>query len=455
MPPKEERIRRKKVMQAAGIHVPNTDSSWGPWWDQQWKNAITHTKTNDYYGVPSVWNLVRRTFDEVTGNTTYEAEPQPLGGTLQATDESMGAQVKRTLSNWQHFGDPVRDVVLTLMPDPSKPAKAGKAVVKATPKLVKSVPKLFTKEGAKKAGVKVLKAVPTAVSTAVGGAAVNKASKAVTGKSWDENAADKMSSLAGFHIEPIFGEVTNPGYYYGAFVGNNFANLGRYTLNNLKPWSYTFDKEQLIGLWHILTQPFYKKPPTFFTHRPDWFTRYYDELGTDPEFLEARFENGANWAGIPESEVPRKYYRKNPDGTVSPTEIHTEPQNTALLPDKSDFKGVGDNVKSADYLTPGQVGGEHSDYFYLGDDVAGNSAFEFIDVQKLNPQWKISDWIKKKYGLQKGTRAYNIVDKLGGMDLSWTLGYKPFTIKAGYVITPKGKFIQIDPDYAKEILKTY
>ena len=108
----------------------------GPWWDKQWKKAITHEKTTDYYGVPSVWNLARRTFDNVMGNTTYEAEPQPIGGTIQAIDESVGAQIKRTLNNWQHQEDPVRDVTLALMPNPSKPIKAGKAVVKATPSLI-------------------------------------------------------------------------------------------------------------------------------------------------------------------------------------------------------------------------------------------------------------------------------------------------------------------------------
>lgn len=36
LPTKEERIRRKKVMKAAGISVPNTDSSWGPWWNGLW-----------------------------------------------------------------------------------------------------------------------------------------------------------------------------------------------------------------------------------------------------------------------------------------------------------------------------------------------------------------------------------------------------------------------------------
>lgn len=217
LPTKEERIRRKKVMQAAGINVPNTDESWGPWWDKQWKKAITHTKTNDYYGDPSIWNLAHRTFDNITGNTTYEAEPQPIGGTIQATDNSAGAQIKRTLNNWQHEGDPARDVVLALMPDPIKPVKVGKAAVKAVPQLVKSVPKLFTKEGAKKLGRAVIREAPKVTADYLGGIAVDKISEATTGKSWAENAADKMSDIAGFHIEPIFGEITNPGY------------IGRYT----------------------------------------------------------------------------------------------------------------------------------------------------------------------------------------------------------------------------------
>ena len=40
LPSKQERIRRKKVMQAAGINVPNTDASWGPWWEKQWKKLL-------------------------------------------------------------------------------------------------------------------------------------------------------------------------------------------------------------------------------------------------------------------------------------------------------------------------------------------------------------------------------------------------------------------------------
>lgn len=428
LPTKEERIRRKKVMQAAGISIPNTDESWGPWWDKQWKKAIIHEKTNDYYGIPSVWNLARRTFDNVIGNTTYEAEPQPIGGTIQTVDKGVGAQIKRTLNNWQHQGDPVRDVTLALMPNPSKPIKAGKAVVKATPSLIKAVPKLFTKEGAKKAGARVLKEVPKATAGYVGGKGVDVASEAITGKSWAENAADKMSNMAGFHIEPIFGEATNPGYGYGYFVGNNFSNLGRYTLDNLRPWGYAFNKEQLGGIGKAFIQPFYKTPPTFFTHRPKWYTSREGTWGGGRnEFLEARFENGANWAGIPESEVPRVHFTRNSDGTVSPTHI-----NNRTIVGKDDFYTPGQTIVELDDITPGRVGGDHSDYTYLGDDLAGNSLFQYSDRQKLNPQWRISDWVKNKFNLQEGSKAYNLVHKLGGIDLSPTLGYKPFTIEFMY-----------------------
>ena len=122
------------------------------------------------------------------------------------------------------------------MPDPS--TKVSKAV--------KAIPKLFTKEGIKKAGTKAVEAViretPRATVGYLGGKGVDLTSEAVTGKSWSENAADKMSDALGFHVDPIFGEVTNPGYGYGYFVGNNFSNLGRYTLDNLRPFGYSFDK---------------------------------------------------------------------------------------------------------------------------------------------------------------------------------------------------------------------
>lgn len=47
-------------------------------------------KTNEnYYGGASVWNFMRRVYDDITGNTTYEAEPLPLGGTMDVPDNSI------------------------------------------------------------------------------------------------------------------------------------------------------------------------------------------------------------------------------------------------------------------------------------------------------------------------------------------------------------------------------
>ena len=446
---KKEHIRRKKVMQRAGIKVPNTDNSWGPWWEQQWQNAITHKKTNKYYGAPSFTNFLHRTWDQITGNTTYQAEPAPIGGTLKATDMSIGAQVGRTLRNWKYFGDPVRDIAFFAMSGPSKAATTTGTVIKAAPKIIKAVPKIIratpkvvsklaTKEGAKtalKSGVKsgakfVAKEAPKVVTSYLGGYGVDQATRAATGKSWGEWAADKMSGIAGFHIEPIFGEITNPGYAigynYGNFVTNNLSNLGRYTLDNLRPWGYIFDKEQLAGLGKTAIQPFYKTPPTFSTHRPKWYTSRKRTKGSN-EFLEARFENGANWARIPELEVPRVHFTRNSNGTVSPTHI-----NNRAMVGKDDFKRPGETITELDDITPGTVGGLHSDYTYLGDDLAGNSLFKYSDRQMLNPQWMISKWIKDRFKLQKGTQVYNLVHRLGGIDLSPILGYKPFTIEFMY-----------------------
>ncbi len=355
LPTKEERIRRKKVMQAAGISVPNTDESWGPWWDEQWKKAITHTKNNDYYGVPSVWNIIRRTWDEVTGNTTYEAEPQPIGGTIQATDESIGAQIKRTLNNWQHQGDPVRDVTLLLMPDPSKPVKAGKVIGKAVPQLIKATPKLFTKAGAKKAGARiaetVIREVPRTTTGYVGGEAVDEASKIITGKSWSENVANKMSSMAGFHIEPIFGEVTNPGY----IGGYKWMDRGirRAAFNNITPISYT----DVAG---ILVLPTTKSqeakavikdlPKQLFSFRPIetpvWRKNLENLLGYTPNgnnlikgpISDVNFFNNREEAMRLVFKQPSKYplYQQNNNGTVSynlETIINQQSPNFSLIKD--------------------------------------------------------------------------------------------------------------------------
>lgn len=349
-----EIIKRKYLMQDSGIHVPNTDESWGPWWNKQWKKAITRIKDNNYYGVPSSWNIVRQAINKITGNTTYETEPQPRGGTMQATDMGIGAQVKRTLNNWQHFGDPLRDVVLTVLPSPDKPVvkatKVGKETIKLVPELIKSTPKLFTKEGAKAAGAKVAEAtmreVPRAGVAFLLGKGVDGISEAITGKSWAENASEKMSNMAGFHIEPIFGEIINPGYS----GGYKWVDRGikRASFNHITPISYTDD----VGLPLTKTQEFKALlgdiPKQLITFKPietpAWRTRIenmpqYSRRGnnifrlpiSDSNFLNNREEAMRLVFGQPQK---TPLYTKNNNGTYSYNLDYIESQgNPDLIKD--------------------------------------------------------------------------------------------------------------------------
>ena len=143
LPTKKERIRRKKIMKAAGISVPNTDDSWGPWWDGLWQRSTIHEKNADYYGNPTPLNALLMGIDKLIGNTTYYREPQPIGGTLQATDNSLGAQVKRTLTKWKREGDPIRDITLMLLPggEAQKAATTAGTALKTGIQFVKNHPR--------------------------------------------------------------------------------------------------------------------------------------------------------------------------------------------------------------------------------------------------------------------------------------------------------------------------
>lgn len=447
LPTKEERIRRKKVMQDAGIRVPNTDSSWGPWWDEQWKKAITHQKTNDYYGIPSVWNLMRRTWDDITGNTTYEAEPQPIGGTIQATDESVSAQIKRTLNNWQHYGDPVRDIVLASMPDPSKPVKAGKAVVKAVPQVVKAIPKLFTKEGAKKASAKVaetvIREVPRATVGYYTGKGVDEASEAITGKSWAENAVDKMSSMIGFHIEPIFGEITNPGYIGGYKLMNR--GIRRASFNNITPLSYddghvaplTKFQEGIEIIKDIPKQLFNPKKITM----PTWRTRVESKLASldqrgrynpsgydimssisNKAILDNR-EDALRIAFGLTSRTP--LYIKNPNGTYRYDlnyVNHTNPQSGLVkIPDGYAYK-----PKYFDYTSKGKPYKGYSDN--LAKNGGGIGYTEKDGISYITDTWDLQPF-KDEFRLPSFKGAKFMHKYLPDFEVLNALGGKPFTLE--------------------------
>lgn len=123
---------------------------------------------------------------------------------------------------------------------------------------------------------------------AAGGWLVNKATQALTGKTYGEKLGELTNS------SPVLAAMTNPGMLagglYGGFVGNNYANLGRYTLNYMYPASY--GRRQFLTIPKIYTKPLYKAPPTFYNGRkPEWYDEYTRMRGV--EEAEARFQNGA------------------------------------------------------------------------------------------------------------------------------------------------------------------
>lgn len=288
LPTKEEILRRKQVMQNAGIKIPNTDESWDSSWEELWQKTITHDKTEDYYGKPSVWNSIRMLYDNITNNTTYQIEPQPIGGTLQATDMSIGHQIKQTLNNWQHDGDPIRDITLALMPSPSKPVEWTKGIIKATPTLAKAISNFFTKDGVKKAGAKlaetIIRETPRVTAGYFAGKGVNMASKTFNGKSWGENASDFMSDKMGFHVYPIFGELTNPGY----IGGYKWMDRGirRAAFNQITPISYIDDGFVPLTKTQEFTELLKDVPKQLFNFKsikiPAWRSRMENIPGYNP-----------------------------------------------------------------------------------------------------------------------------------------------------------------------------
>ena len=337
-----------------------------------------------------------------------------------------------------------RVTIMVIWGDSQQKTLAGKYIIPATP--ISSL------------GISLAAAAPVSTAAAVTGGylgdkAVDAGMKFATGQTWAEYVNENgvpyapwwlKSMTQGLDKEPA--TMTNPGTHYGGWVGNNFSHLGRYTLNYLNPRGYG---DYVTRLKDVYTKPFYTSPPTFFNGRkPKWYT---GSIGD-----EVRFQNGAIWAGIPEEEVPRTLIQRNADGTYRLTRQAIEifgKNNSDLVGDYGlgDQRTINEALKkgSIDYADVfSTVGGEHSDYMVLKDFPKGVLG-ELRDKQQLNPQWQLSDWIKKRYSLRKNTTPYNIIDWLGGINLSRSLGYKPFTYRQGIGILKDGssRTFYFDPSH--------
>lgn len=221
------------------------------------------------------------------------------------------------------------------------------------------------------------------------------------------------------------------GSKYGRFIRENYHNLGRYTLDNLMPASY--DIKNFLTLPKVLTKPLYQKPPTFHNRKPLWYDKYAKNWGK--ESAENRFQNGAIWADIPDSEVPKTMYQRNSDGSFRMT-----PEGLAI-DENGNLKYsalINEKAEYPDFFTVGRVGGEHSDYKELGEFPNGIKVMQFEDEQKLNPQWLVTEKIKRSKYIPKKVKESKYIDKIAGKPLDFMLGYKPFTIKQNYAVFPDG-----------------
>ena len=454
LPTKKERIRRKKVMQAAGINVPNTDESWGPWWDKQWKKAITHTKTNEnYYGGASVWNFMRRVYDDVTGNTTYEAEPLPLGGTMQAPDNSITTQVKNTLNDWQYKGDPIRDLTLLALPSGDKPIKAIKSTAKFVPKIVKKIPKLFTKKGAKKAGAKVVETViretPRVSASYAAGAGVDGASKVLTGKSWGENVSGKLSDMTGVYIAPIFGELTNPGYMGGYKLMDR--GIKRAAFNHITPMQYSDGQGGLrlpMTKTEELKEIIKDVPKQILNFKPIEVPKWRTRLEKMPEYS----PDGNDLFGAPISDYNlmnnredamrivfgqpqrRPLYIKNNNGTYK-YDLDYIASQESIAPN---IVKDGYNVAPSGEVTPRYTYIPIKDRIGYGDNLAFNGGY--INYNEKNGASYISDIFdvqpfKDSYRTANIFNSGNFMHKyLPDFEAFNALGGKPFELK---MVLPK------------------
>ena len=153
--------------------------------------------------------------------------------------------------------------------------------------------------------------------------------------------------------------------------------------------------------------------------------------------------------------VDVEYFVKNKDSSIRPTDEAIATFKLAGVPQSNEqrlmISGLDELVKKE----PGSVtlgpdafsslGGEHSTYTYIGSLKDENGIptvlFTLTDKQELNPQWILSSKIKNKFKLNPNSFTYKTVDKLGGINLSRLIGFKPFTQKLGIAVQPgKGDY---------------
>ena len=369
-----QNIAKQQFLNLNGIKV-KLDGSWGPQQEKQYRKLITKTK---HYNATTLGFLSYVT-DRIGGNTTYQEDPSIVSGKHGEVTQDDRSEFGRTTDYLlRHNNNPLGYAYQTILPT---------AAVAAS--LVNPVITFRT-------------AIPgMAVGTTASGAS-NAISKATTNKTLEEHARPYVGGELSF--------LANPGTYLGSKTGYNYKNLGRFVMDNVLPASYKGHGKDFALAFAKALNPF-SKVPRFFNRRPKWYYK-----GTAFNDQDIRFENMAQWAGVPEKEVPRVVTFDNGDGTRG---FRRTLSTADILPDATDLK-IGQKTIEPDFQFG--VGGEHSDYTLMAKNKNGN-LWLYEDEQKLNPQYILTDKIKDLFKIKKGSNPDKFIDYFAKKDLKGLLGF--------------------------------
>lgn len=278
--------QRQVYMRAAGYNVPD-NGSWGPYQEKVWKELTTRDKEYN----PHLDGLLSMVRDKITGNTTERFDP--LDQEIIKTYNSENIDRSKTNRSNNKVVDAVAG---TWMPV---------AVGAGIPSLVRT-----------------FVAAPIAAGVGIlggyaGGKAVDKASKAITGKDLSTNIAEHTS------FTPGMAEVFNPGYSLGggmavkrlrSAIYNQITPLGYTAVKNFQPLS----KKKEIAL---AARDFFTPKPikTSVNNLPDWFKR---AISTTEQPYQLVFRDDAWRKALrlkPRTQIvngkPQSLYLQNDDGT--------------------------------------------------------------------------------------------------------------------------------------------
>lgn len=207
---------------------------------------------------------------------------------------------------------------------------------------------------------------------------------------------------------------------YAKFVKNNYSNRGRYFFDNVTPASYSA-KNFALGTLSML-RPLVQNPPVFVNRMPKWYNR---NLNLTPLQKQVRLETWARNFNIPETEIANTVIYQRPDKTyglirdVYDEGIKNIGFKHITLDDIMSKVPTGDvaTVNTPDYVST--IGGVHTDYI-VGSPINGGIPVRWIDVQKLNPQWMVTDPIKKLF--KKDSYMYNKLRDIGGKHIGPLIG---------------------------------